>query len=256
MTVPQELVEAAAASRRVVVLSGAGMSAESGVPTFRDAQTGLWERYTAEDLATPAAWERDADTVWAWYLWRFGRVAHVEPNAGHVAVAEWEAARGDDLDLTVVTQNVDDLHERAGSGRVVHLHGSLAAFRCESCDAPHEAPIEPLVEEVPRLPPPRCAACGARVRPGVVWFGELLPMEQWYAAEAAVEAADLVIVVGTSGIVHPAAGLPVIARGSGAYVAEINPRDTDVSDVAHVRWRETAAVALPQLVAALTPGSR
>jgi NAD-dependent deacetylase len=247
MLVPEALLEAAVAARRVVVVTGAGMSAESGVPTFRDAQTGLWERYAAEDLATPEAWERDPAFVWAWYLSRFGAVAHVEPNAGHRAVAAWAGL----TQVRVVTQNVDDLHERAGSRDVVHLHGSLTSFRCERCETAYAGVVDVPEQSVERVDPPTCAHCGGLVRPGVVWFGELLPLEAWEQSVALVEEADLVLVVGTSGIVHPAAGLPVLARGAGAFVVELNPFETDVSDVAHVVWRETAAGALPALVAAL-----
>ncbi|GAB3872680.1 NAD-dependent deacylase [Terrabacter terrigena] len=249
MRVPEAALEAALDARRVVVVTGAGMSAESGVPTFRDAQTGLWERYAAEDLATPEAWDRDPAFVWAWYLSRFGAVAHVEPNAGHRAVARWAAL----ADVRVVTQNVDDLHERAGSRDVVHLHGSLASFRCARCETAYAGTVDVPDTEVDRVDPPTCPRCGGRVRPGVVWFGELLPLDAWEQAVALVEAADLVLVVGTSGIVHPAAGLPAVARRAGAAVVEVNPLETDVSDVAHVVWRESAAMALPALVDSLAP---
>ena len=255
MLVPEPVLAAAVAARRVVVVTGAGMSAESGVPTFRDAQTGLWERYAAEDLATPEAWERDPAFVWAWYLSRFGAVGRVQPNAGHGAVARWAdlADRGARAaqHVAVVTQNIDDLHERAGSRDVLHLHGSLTSFRCGRCDTAYEGRIDVPEAEVERVDPPTCTHCGGLVRPGVVWFGELLPLDAWERAVALVETADLVVVVGTSGIVHPAAGLPVLARGAGAVVVEVNPRETDVSDVAHHVWRETAAGALPALVAAL-----
>lgn len=249
MDVPEELTGALRSAGRVVVLSGAGMSAESGVPTFRDAQTGLWERYAAEDLATPEAWARDRAFVWAWYLWRFGRVRDVAPNAGHRALAEW-ARRDEAPYVGIVTQNVDDLHERAGSDPVVHLHGSLAAHRCEACAAPYDRPITVPDHAVDRVDPPSCPECGGSVRPGVVWFGEMLPMDAWEHALQLVGQADLVLVVGTSGIVHPAAGLPGIARGAGALVVEVNPVETEISDLAHHVVRDTAAVALPALVAA------
>lgn len=250
MSVPDAVLEAASSARRVTVVTGAGMSAESGVPTFRDAQTGLWERYAAEDLATPEAWAHDRPFVWAWYLWRLGLVRRAQPNAGHVALAEWSRMPGAP-DVTVVTQNVDDLHERAGSPDVVHLHGSLADFRCERCHAAYGGVIEPLDREVERVPPPRCEACGAAIRPGVVWFGEMLPVDAWERAIGAAERCDLLLVVGTSGLVHPAAGLPVTALGSGATVVEVNPDETAISDYVHHRWRATAAEALPALVAAV-----
>lgn len=253
MELPRELTSVLRSAEQVAVLSGAGMSAESGVPTFRDAQTGLWERYAAEDLATPEAWERDRAFVWAWYLWRFGRIRHVAPNAGHRALADWARQRGAPH-IGVVTQNVDDLHERAGSNPVVHLHGSVAAYRCEACAAPYDAPIHLPDEAVHRIEPPTCPRCGHSIRPGVVWFGEMLPMDEWDRGLQIVEQADLVLVVGTSGIVHPAAGLPAIARAAGAQVVEVNPVDTEVSDVAHHVVRETAAIALPALVAAAGDG--
>jgi len=250
MSVPDAVRAAARSARRVVVLSGAGMSAESGVPTFRDAQTGLWARFDPEELATVTAWERDRGLVLAWYLWRFGLVGQVEPNAGHRAIATWARPAGPQV--SIVTQNVDDLHERAGSSDVVHLHGSLAGWRCEACGAAYQGVLPAVVEGADRVEPPHCAECGAAVRPGVVWFGEPLPMVEWYQAVALVENADLVLVVGTSGIVHPAAGLPAVARGAGAVVVEINPVPTGVSDVAHHVWRERAAVALPELIQAAT----
>lgn len=253
MTVPAPVLEAARAPRRVTVVSGAGMSAESGVPTFRDAQTGLWERYAAEDLATPEAWERDRAFVWAWYLWRLGLVRRARPNAGHRAIADWARLPGAP-ELTVVTQNVDDLHERAGSSAVIHLHGTLARFRCERCSAAYDGVVEPLAEEVERLEPPVCEVCGSAVRPDVVWFGEMLPVEPWERAVEAAERCDLLLVVGTSGLVHPAAGLPFTALGSGATVVEINPVETAISDFVHHVWRATAAEALPALVAALKGG--
>ena len=249
VTVPKFLTEIAARSPRVVVLSGAGMSAESGLATFRDPHTGLWERFSPQALASASAWEDDPELVWAWYLWRFERIEHVAPNAGHVAIARW----GRGADVSVVTQNVDDLHERAGSADVVHVHGAIASFRCSVCEAPYADPIDVPDEPVERLPPPVCRVCGGLVRPGVVWFGEVLPVDAWTRAVALVSEADLVVVVGTSGIVYPAAGLPAIARSEGAVVIEINPDRTDVSDMVHHTWHETAARALPALVGSFLP---
>ncbi|MDC5697561.1 NAD-dependent deacylase [Intrasporangium calvum] len=250
MTVPEPVLTAARAARHVLVLTGAGMSAESGVPTFRDAQSGLWAQYSPEELATPQAWRRDRAFVLAWYLWRFGLVATVEPHAGHVALARWADRNGQHV--TVVTQNVDDLHERAGSTAVVHLHGALSGWRCEACARPYRGALPNVPEGGDRVDPPRCPTCGAAIRPGVVWFGEPLPADAWQEAVDRTEAADLVLVVGTSGIVHPAAGLPSVARSAGAVVVEVNPVETEISHVAHHTWRETAAVALPALVDAVS----
>lgn len=260
------LLELARSARTVTVLSGAGMSAESGVPTFRDAGTGLWARWSPEELATPEAWDADPELVWSWYLWRARQLRRLRPNAGHRAVARW----ADRARVHVVTQNVDDLHERAGSTVLAHLHGSLFAFRCSVCDAPfpeHLVPGlaapdgperppgagkpgagEPVPEEPARVPPPACRACGGPVRPGVVWFGELLPEGAVDRAASAVAAADLVLVVGTSGLVQPAASLPLLAAGRGTPVVEINPEDTVLTPHADHTVRAGAAEALPRLL--------
>lgn len=227
----------------LVVLSGAGMSAESGVPTFRDAQTGLWERYDPTELATPEAWQRDRDMVWAWYRWREHLVSRAQPNAGHLAVARAQSRRA----VQVVTQNVDDLHERAGSKRVHHVHGSLFAHRCDSCAAPIDAGPPPQ-EPVDRLTPPACPRCDGRARPGVVWFGEMLPAAPWEAAVAAVTAASGVVVVGTSGLVHPAASLPALAASAGLPVVEVNPGPSGLGREVSVHLRAPAGVALPALL--------
>ncbi|MGN7227096.1 SIR2 family NAD-dependent protein deacylase [Dietzia maris] len=243
----QDLTEARlalAGDGPLVVLSGAGMSAESGVPTFRDAQTGLWERYDPSALATPEAWTRDRDAVWAWYRWRERLVSGAKPNAGHVAVARAQAHR----DVVVVTQNVDDLHERAGSSRVHHVHGSLFAHRCDTCDAPMEVGPPPA-EPVDRLTPPNCDRCGGRARPGVVWFGEMLPGRPWDAAVDAVTSAAAVLVVGTSGLVHPAASLPGLAADARIPVVEVNPGPSGLGSEVSVHVRATAGQALPHLLA-------
>ncbi|XVX19922.1 SIR2 family NAD-dependent protein deacylase [Actinomycetota bacterium] len=241
------IVEALRAATKVTVMTGAGMSAESGVPTFRDAQTGLWEEFDAASLATPEAWDDDPEMVWPWYLWRARMVRDVQPNAGHLALAELARHK----DVRLVTQNVDDLHERAGSEVLAHLHGSLLAFRCADCGAPAPEPELPA-EPSERATPPQCAECGGYVRPGVVWFGEMLPFEEFEAAERAHEDADIVLVVGTSGLVYPAAGLPITSRGLGITVVEINPDETGLSDLVQHAWRTTAAAGLPLLVEAAT----
>ena len=163
-------------ARDVVVLTGAGMSVESGIPTFRDAHTGLWERHDPEELATIDAWERDPDFVWAWYRWRAKLIRDVQPNVGHRALADW--ADAERANLWIVTQNIDDLHERAGSSVLAHLHGSIFALRCSECDTPFDETDAPALalpsDPVERLAPPRCPVCGAAVRPGVVWFLSLI----------------------------------------------------------------------------------
>lgn len=242
-----EVLEVARDARRVVVLTGAGISAESGLPTFRDPEDGLWNRYDPMQLASIEAWDEDPEMVWAWYLWRFERHHQVEPNAGHRALADWEKG----ADVLVVTQNVDDLHERGGSSDVVHLHGNLSAFRCSDCERPYTDRVDVPHEPVERLTPPSCPACGGLVRPGVVWFGEMLPPDAFDRAVEEVQSADLVLTVGTSGIVAPASLLPRFAGARGVPVIEINPNPTEHSDeVTHV-WRAPAASALPALVQAI-----
>lgn len=262
-----------AAARRPVVLSGAGMSAESGIPTFREAQTGLWRRFSAEQLATQEAFLADPDLVWSWYRWRARTVRACRPNPGHGAVARWQqrlVAAGDDgpspsgapaPGLVVVTQNVDDLHERAGAQVASHLHGSLFEYRCMLCASPAEVDLgepdegveagsEEDLEAMRRHTPPRCEVCGeGRLRPGIVWFGEMLPADAWDRAYAALEQCDLCVVVGTSGVVQPAASLPLVARGAGAPVVEVNPDETELSDTATHVLRGRAGEVLPALVA-------
>lgn len=228
----------------VCVLTGAGMSAESGIPTFRGTHDSLWSRFDPMRLATAEAWREDPALVWGWYRWRMQLVRDAQPNAGHRALA----ALAQRVPLSLVTQNVDDLHERAGSAVDAHVHGSLFALRCFACGRAHDGPLEGYVDGVQRIEPTRCAACGDRIRPGVVWFGEALPDDAWSTATDAATRCSLMLVVGTSGLVHPAAGLPALARRYGATVVEINPEATALSAEADHVWRATAAQALPLLV--------
>ena len=228
----------------LVVLTGAGMSAESGVPTFRDAQTGLWAQYDPVALATPEAWADDKGTVWAWYRWREYLVSGAAPNAGHGAIAR----AAEDRDVVVVTQNVDDLHERAGSQTVHHVHGSLFNHRCDTCRVPIKVEPPPTAP-VDRLAPPNCARCGGWARPGVVWFGEPLPPEPWEAAVSAISSAAAVLVVGTSGLVHPAASLPSLAAAEGIPVVEVNPGSSGLGTEVSVHVRATAGEAVPDILA-------
>ncbi|MBK6874199.1 MAG: NAD-dependent protein deacylase [Kineosporiaceae bacterium] len=252
LSVPETLLSLARRARRVTVLTGAGMSAESGVPTFRDAQQGLWSRFDPTELATPQAWHRDPALVNAWYLWRVALVRRAEPHAGHRALAAW--ARRAEVELRIVTQNVDDLHERAGSPVLAHLHGSLFAWRCDRCGEPAEIPSTPLSgdgEPLDHVAPTGCPLCPGRRRPGVVWFGEALPSKAFQMAQAACRATDLVLVIGTSGLVHPAATLPHLATAAGIPVVEIDPHATALGAAADHTWHATAGEALPLLVAAL-----
>lgn len=229
---------------RVTLLSGAGMSAESGVPTFRDVETGLWAHVDPYEISSSDGWERHPERVWAWYLWRHYMMGAVDPNAGHLAVAAWE----DYAEVHVVTQNVDNLHERAGSSRVYHLHGSLFEFRCDRCGSPYAEDLPAMPEPVEVVEPPQCPHCGGLIRPNVVWFGEGLPDEAWDRSVEAVAKADVVVVVGTSSVVYPAAGLPEAAVANGIPVIEVNPQATPLSAACTAVVRETSATALPQLL--------
>jgi NAD-dependent deacetylase len=228
----------------VAVLTGAGMSAESGVPTFRGAK-GLWKQYRAEDLATPGAFARDPKLVWEWYDWRRSVIAQAKPNAGHYALAQAEDRTGKARarEFTLITQNVDGLHELAGSRNVLRLHGSIWILRCVECQLEREDRRVPL----PGIPP-RCE-CGGLQRPGVVWFGEPLPAKIWQEAAAAARSSDLFLLVGTSAMVYPAAGLAPIAKSSGARVVEINIAETGLSDAIDEFLQGPSGELLPQLIA-------
>ncbi|GMQ90268.1 MAG: NAD-dependent deacylase [Gammaproteobacteria bacterium] len=225
-------------SQRVAVLTGAGISAESGIPVFRGAG-GLWQQHRPEELATPEAFARDPRLVWEWYDWRRTRVAAAEPNPGHRALAQLERHVPE---LTLITQNVDGLHERAGSRRILRLHGDLWTLQCTGCGRQDRNTDVPLNEL-----PPRCR-CGALLRPGVVWFGEALPVEVLQQASTAAETAQVFLVVGTSALVQPAASLPFTARAHGAHVVEINPEKTTLSRYADVSFLARAGEFLPRLL--------
>ncbi len=229
-------------ARRVAVLTGAGMSAESGVPTFRDAQTGLWSRFNPQDLATEAAFRAHPQRVWDWYVHRREMIAAVQPNAGHRALASF--ANRHPGCLTVITQNVDGLHQRAGQSDALALHGNLAEDRW--LDAPRACCQTDTLEA---SHPPRCQVCGNLRRPGVVWFGEHLPAAALDAAEQAARTCELMLVVGTSGDVYPAAGLALTAHQCGARVVVVNPEATPLDAVAELCLRESAAQCLPPLLA-------
>jgi NAD-dependent deacetylase len=238
VAIPDRLAAALRSARHVVALTGAGVSAESGVPTFRDAQTGLWAKFRPEDLATPEAFRRDPAMVWDWYAFRREAVARVEPNPGHVALARL-AARVPRL--TLVTQNVDGLHRRAGSPAVIELHGNILATRCLECDKPQDP------SGVAGSPPP--CECGRSVqRPDVVWFGENLPRSALDAAMEATDDCDVFLSIGTSTVVYPAAELPFRAARRGALVVEINPDPTPLSQTADIVLRHSSGAALPAIL--------
>ena len=249
MTVSDEVVELARDARRITVLSGAGMSTESGIPTFRDPDNGLWAHANPAELATPEAWDADPDYVWAWYRWRAVLMNRVQPNPGHRALADWAARDG--VHMTIGTQNIDNLHERAGSTNVHHLHGSIFEVHCSECGA-SVSDVQPLPKtDVLRLAPPRCPECSGRVRPSVVWFGEVLPAEPFLAAQDAAVSSDVVLLIGTSNSVFPAAQIPYDALNAGVSVVEIGPYETEFTDCAPYVVREKCGSALPELVSAL-----
>ena len=232
-----------AAAQPVAVLTGAGISAESGVPTFRG-DGGLWRNFKSEDLATPEAFARDPRLVWEWYDWRRGLIHAVQPNPGHYALARLARLKAD---FTLITQNVDGLHELAGNSRLLKLHGDIWRLRCTDCGAEwpdHRVPL-------PRLPP-RCQ-CGGLARPGVVWFGEPLTPGIFEEACHAVESSELLMVVGTSAVVYPAASLIPLARQVRAKVIEINLEQTAMSAVADATLRGKSGEMLPRLLAQATP---
>ncbi len=236
MDAQEAIAQAAAlllAARSVCVSSGAGMSAESGVPTFRD-DSGYWSKFNPAELATPEAFARDPLKVWEWYRERRRALAAIAPHAGHRVLAEWEQHVPD---FVVVTQNVDGLHHAAGSQNVIELHGRLDVVRCTACEYESQG-LDDLG------PDPRCPRCQARLRPGVVWFGEMLPPGALEAAFEAARRCDVMLVIGTSGVVQPAASLGETAKMHGARLVEINPNPTPISSLADVCIRQGCKDAL------------
>lgn len=242
-------------ARFAAVLTGAGMSAESGVPTFRSGAGALWSRFKPEELATPEAFARRPDVVWAWYASRIAALSDVKPNAGHIALVRITQFVGR---LTVITQNVDGFHAAAGSRDLVELHGDIRIARCTqcgaSCDARSALGLDHQtfdgVASCGSIEPPHCE-CGGMLRPDVVWFGEPLPPGAIEHAEVVVKNADVFIVAGTSALVYPAAGLVPIARSSGAFVVEVNPEETPASSLCDLRVRAKTGEFLPMVAAAL-----
>lgn len=242
-------------ARHIVVFTGAGMSAESGIGTFRNAPNSHWSRLDPRELASPQGWRANPRRVWAWYECRRGEVEAAQPNSGHLAIAQLadvlRERTGHEVQVDVVTQNVDNLHERAGSASVVHLHGSLFAPRCFACHRPGKFADGDPDRDATEVKPPRCTHCDGLIRPGVVWFGEAMPETEFRLAEDLVDACDAMLVIGTSGVVFPAAELPIHAHNLGKFVAEINPERSKISGYTREEWRATAAQGLPQLLTLL-----
>lgn len=235
------LKEAKLKGGSVAVLTGAGISAESGIPTFRGAG-GLWKTCRPEELATAEAFEAQPEVVWEWYEWRRGIIRKAGPNPGHLAIAQMESLFSN---FFLITQNVDNLHERAGSRTLVHLHGTISHNRCyHGCPALIEA-------KEPQAMIPKCS-CGALMRPAVVWFGEMLPEEALEHAAIVSQEASVFLSVGTSGIVHPAASLPLLAKSNGAFLIEVNPDPTPLTSSSDLVLQGPSGVILPSLMAGLT----
>jgi len=233
-------------AKKVVFFTGAGISAESGIPTFRDSLTGLWSKYDPSRLETAQAFRENPALVWGWYLWRRRQMSEALPNAAHLMISNLaETGR----EVYVVTQNIDNLHERAGSQNVVHLHGSLMSAKCFSCHRPTELTPEQLVvsREGEEVPPPRCGRCNGRLRPGIVWFKEDLPKGAWKSAMRLVRDCDVLVSVGTSGIVTPAADIPEIALSSKAVVIHVNIDDVSLEEPNEYMLIGKACSVLPAL---------
>jgi NAD-dependent deacetylase len=242
MTIPAELIQKLVAAKSVTVLTGAGVSAESGVPTFRDAQTGLWAKYSPEELATPRAFRRNPRLVWEWYESRRKLVADAKPNPAHLALAAMEKFFPQ---FHLITQNVDGLHQRAGSRNVIELHGNITRTKCFD-----EGTIVSIWKDTGDVPP-KCPNCGGLLRPDVVWFEEPMPEAEMELAATASTTCDVFFSIGTSTVVYPAAALPSEALASGATVVEINPQPTPFTAQAHFAFAGAAGVVLPELVKAL-----
>lgn len=249
----QDLIQKAAElikeARIVTILTGAGVSKESGVPTFRDALEGLWAQYDPAQLATPQAFQENPKLVWDWYEWRRDVAGKVAPNEGHYALAKIQVYKPH---THVITQNVDDLHEQAGSKDVIHLHGNIATHKCfDNCQG------KPTLIDITTLEfdkdagPPTCPHCGAYVRPNVVWFGEPLPSNELNKAGQYSQDCDVMIVVGTSGMVSPASQLPGIAKQTGSKIIEVNPDNSMITPLADVKLKGASGQMLPKVIEAL-----
>lgn len=242
--IADDLVKALKSARTVTVSTGAGISAESGVPTFRDAQTGLWAKYDPEQLATPQAFQSDPRLVWDWYAWRRSLISNVEPNAGHYALAQMAELIPK---LVLITQNVDSLHQRAGSPNVIELHGNIMRTKCYDCGR--------IITDYPQAqnPPPHCPVCDGLLRPDVVWFGESLRYEVLSSAFSAAQECDIFFSIGTSALVQPAASLPLEAVEKGILAVEINPQNTPLTPYMTYVLSGPSGIVLPELVRATWP---
>lgn len=247
MTFSEGLLSTLSRSSDVVVFTGAGISAESGVPTFRGNE-GIWTKFKPEELASMNAFLRNPELVWEWYAARKTIIAGVQPNPGHYALVEMEKHF---TSLTIITQNIDNLHRRAGSKNVFELHGNIERNYCITCATPYTNEFVTAKS----TGAPRCT-CGGMIRPDVVWFGEMLPEDEWNGAEKACQRADVLISVGTSGVVYPAAALPMEAKRNGALIIEINPEPTPLTEYADEFLQGNSGEILPRLLDQLQPQSK
>ncbi len=241
----ERAVQALAEAESVVAATGAGMSKESGIPTFRDALDGLWAHYNPEELASREGFRSDPSRVWGWYNYRRGLIAATSPHAGHEALARLETLIPE---FIVVTQNIDDMHRRAGSKRILELHGNINRCKCFEHDHPVGDMGVPLADADGPLDPPTCTRCGSHIRPDVVWFGEMLPPGVFEEAERRAMSCDVMIVVGTSGLVYPAASLPMLAGSAGATVVEVNTEPSEITRFANIFLQGPAGQILPEIV--------
>lgn len=224
-------------SKNAVVLTGAGISAESGIPTFRG-KNGLWKKYKPEDLATPFAFQRNPRLVWEWYAWRMDLISRAKPNPAHITLAEMEK---EGIIKAVITQNVDGLHFRAGSKNVIELHGNIWRVKCVNCN------WKTVLNSPPSRIPPTCEKCGGLMRPDVVWFHEPLPREALHGAFKLAAQSDVMLIIGTSGVVQPAASLPLVTREHGGILIEINVTDTPLTPICQYTFRGKAGEILPKI---------
>ncbi len=249
MSAIQEAAKYLREAKQITVLTGAGVSKESGIPTFRDAMDGLWVKYDPTELATPQAFKDDPKLVWDFYEYRRELMRPAEPNAGHYALADLQKSFPT---LRIITQNVDDLHERAGSTDVIRLHGNIANNKCSANCQGHPTPVDvSQIKWDKTSGPPPCPHCGQPIRPDVVWFGEILPNDALEQAADLLQTTDVMLVIGTSGMVSPSAEMPGRVKRNGGVVIEVNPEYTMISRIAHLRLDAPSGVVLPQLVTVL-----
>ena len=231
---------------RIAVLTGAGISAESGIPTFRDAQTGMWAKYNPQELASPHAFREHPRTVLRWYEWRRSLIDQALPNPGHKALARLEQRAGEqNQPFLLITQNIDDLHRKAGSENLIELHGNIYRYKCFQCDRPQDGALSPIDEDSAL---PRCPACNGLLRPDVVWFDESLPQKKLHRALSFTTRSEIFLSVGTSALVHPAASLPTLAADNGATLVEINPESTPITEQADIVFQSPASQILTDIL--------